>query len=280
MTRLSAIASGALSRPLERSLASTQFVDLCPTEAAVRPHATLTSRKSIIGMLIFLRAVWKIWSAPSRTAMRAKVISRRKISRIRCQEGFEKRFRRCVIALAERAHGLRLNLLLLRSEIRKRKEQQRDQPFHEPLYTVAVVDFNCPSDLNKAGHLFSVRGKCGEGLFLDLSSWPRSPHTRHRFVANCQKNKKKKLFLKAREDIQPVPKASRHSATETEGRAHHPSSDTNSHAALTNATPASRPNPRQNPRDTAPDAESNARAARKTAAEARRFLLRSRPHPT
>ena len=80
----------------------------------------------------------EIWSAPLSNCDGAKVISRRKISRIRRQEGFEKRFCCCVIALAKRVHGLQLNLLLLRREIRKRKEQQGDQPFHEPLYTVAV----------------------------------------------------------------------------------------------------------------------------------------------
>ncbi len=70
------------------------------------------------------------------------------------------------------------------------------------------MDFNRPSDLNKEGHLFSVRGEMRRRLVLGLillaavSAHPPS------LRGQMSDEQKKKLFLKAREDIQPVPKPS------------------------------------------------------------------------
>ena len=68
------------------------------------------------------------------------------------------------------------------------------------------VHFNCPSDLNKAGHLFSVRGEMRRRLVLGLILLAAVSAQPPSLRGQLSEEQKKKLFLKAREDIQPVPK--------------------------------------------------------------------------
>ncbi len=70
------------------------------------------------------------------------------------------------------------------------------------------MHFNHPSDLNKAGHLFSVRGEMRRRLVLGLILLAAVSAQLPPLHGQLSDEQKKKLFLKAREDIQPVQKPS------------------------------------------------------------------------
>ena len=219
------------------------------------------------------------WSAPLSSCDRAKVISRRRISLDQPPRGI----RKATSPLRSRPPEMRAeppieSLPVAQRDLKTRRAAARPA-FSRATLHGGSVHFNSPSDLNKAGHLFSVRGEMRRRLVLGLillaavSAHPPS------LRGQLSEEQKKKLFLKAREDIQPVPKPTVTPRPKPK--------------AAPTPTPAPRVTPTSPPRatptsdaarnakagagtqrDTAPDAESNARAARKTAAEAPRLSSR------
>ena len=138
------------------------------------------------------------------------------------------------------------------------------------------------NNLNKAGHLFSLRGKCGEGLFwtrlLTAVSRTSAIATRSIFrrtkeetlsqSARGPSNRRTNQSLRDPEPkAAPTPTPAPRATPTSTPRAAPPDSARNAHIhAAPNAKAGA-----GTQRDPTPRAESNARAARKTAAEASRL---------
>ena len=131
------------------------------------------------------------------------------------------------------------------------------------------MHFNCPSDLNKAGHLFSVRGEMRRRLVLGLILLAAISAQPPSLRGQLSEEQKKKLFLKAREDIQPVPKAT---VTPRPKPKAAPTPTPPSRATPT-ATPASHPHARVTPKP-APEPKETPRPTPRATAEPR-----ERPQP-